>query len=276
MRQLTQNQSWCKSAHVDLPGKCVKYKQFSYLYPLFWELTYRSDQEGKNNEWNNYYYYNSFTALCPGLPGWAIPEETFTNSTYSDRQSSFICFLHLLRSIASFLYNLHTWQSFCTTSLQVYLLFWQLDFTETHTHTQTHTDTRRHILRLSGFCSGQPRWAGNRRNIHPLTPIVVMSHPLSASSICYDPWHPPCSIYITDSISSQCLSKFSLVYLLASYPQLHNLYISSPNHCLLFATHGHTTATCFTVVPRLCHLILVSLSTLYFEFYLVASQHTSI
>ena len=31
-------------------------------------------------------------------------------------------------------------------------------------HTHTHTT----ILQLSGFCSGQPRWAGTRRDIHPL------------------------------------------------------------------------------------------------------------
>jgi len=31
-----------------------------------------------------------------------------------------------------------------------------------------------------------------------------------------------------------------------------------PNHCLLFASHVHTIANCFAVVPRLCHLILVS------------------
>jgi len=52
---------------------------------------------------------------------------------------------------------------------------------------------------------------------------------------------------------------------------LHTPYISSPNHCLLFAAHAHTIATCFATVPRLCHLILVSLSTLYLEFYLVAA-----
>jgi len=36
------------------------------------------------------------------------------------------------------------------------------------------------------------------------------------------------------------LSKFSLVYLLAWHSPLHTPYISSPNHCLLFATHAHT------------------------------------
>ena len=38
----------------------------------------------------------------------------------------------------------------------------------------------------------------------------------------------------------------------------------------LFASHTHTIATCFAVVPRLCHLIRISLSTLYLELYLLA------
>jgi len=46
------------------------------------------------------------------------------------------------------------------------------------THTQTiilHKHTT--VLRLYGFCPGQPGWASTRRNIHPLTPIVVINHP---------------------------------------------------------------------------------------------------
>jgi len=96
-----------------------------------------------------------------------------------------------------------------------------------------------------------------RRNIHPLTPIVVINHPLYASSIFYDPWHPR-TIYVPDSLFPQSLSKFSLVYLLAWHSPVHTPYISSPNHCLLFAAHAHTIATCFAVVPKLYHLILVS------------------
>jgi len=53
---------------------------------------------------------------------------------------------------------------------------------------------------------------------HSLTPIMVISHPLSASFIYYDPWHPPCSIYMPDSLFPQSLSKFSLVYLLGLAP----------------------------------------------------------
>ena len=35
--------------------------------------------------------------------------------------------------------------------------------------------------------------------IYPLTPIVVINHSLSASSIFYGPWYP-CSIYMPDSL----------------------------------------------------------------------------
>ena len=53
----------------------------------------------------------------------------------------------------------------------------------TRTHARTHTHTHTTVLWLSGLCPGQPGSAGTRRNIHPLTPIVVISHPLPASSI---------------------------------------------------------------------------------------------
>jgi len=72
------------------------------------------------------------------------------------------------------------------------------------------------------------------------------------------------------TVFAQSLSKFSLVYLLTWHPPLHTPYISSSNHCCLFAAHSHIIATCFAVVPRLCHLILVSLLTLNLELYLVA------
>jgi len=61
------------------------------------------------------------------------------------------------------------------------------------------------------------------------------------------------------TVFSHNLFKFSLVYILAWHPSLHTPYIFLPNHCLLFATHARTIATCFAVVPRLC------LSTLYLE-----------
>ena len=116
------------------------------------------------------------------------------------------------------------------------------------------------------FVRSNPGEPVPEENLHPLTPIVVINYPLSASSIYYD----TCLIYVPGSLFAQSLSKFSLVYLLAWHPRLHTPYISLPNHCLLFAAHAHTVAACFVVVPRLCHLILVSLTTLYLELYLVA------
>ena len=55
--------------------------------------------------------HNRFTALwiCPGQPVRAYP----------GNESSLICFLHLLRLIASSLFNPRAWQSFPTVSLQV-------------------------------------------------------------------------------------------------------------------------------------------------------------
>ena len=52
-------------------------------------------------------------------------------------------------------------------------------------------------------------------------------------------------------------------------PSTHTPYISSPNHCLLFTKYAHTIATCFAVVPRLCHLTLFSTSTLNLELHLL-------
>jgi len=74
------------------------------------------------------------------------------------------------------------------------------------------------------------------------SPTHTHQSSLSVSSIYYDPWHPPYSIYVLYSLFPQSLSKFSLVYLLAWHPLLHTPYIFSPIHYLLFATHAHTIA----------------------------------
>jgi len=84
--------------------------------------------------------------------------------------------------------------------------------------------------------SRQPGWDGTIRNIHPLTPIVVINHPLSASSIQYDPWHLPGA---PDSLSTIPL-QVSIGLPLGLAPPFHTPYISSGNHCLLFAAHTST------------------------------------
>jgi len=114
----------------------------------------------------------------------------------------------------------------------------------------------------------------------PVTEETITHSHSSWSSII-----PICFLHLLQSMASslfnqrvlQSFSTISLqVFLLAWHPPLHTPYISSSNHYLLFATHAHTIATCFAVVPKLCHLNLVSLSTLYSELYFVTSHHTFI
>ena len=90
-----------------------------------------------------------------------------------------------------------------------------------HTHIHLHTT----ILRLYELCLGQPGWAGTKRNIHPLTPIVVINRPLSASSIYYDPQHPTCSIHTPDNLFPQSLQVFqSLSSFCNTCPHNHNQF----------------------------------------------------
>jgi len=49
-----------------------------------------------------------------------VSQYTHTHMTHPDHQSSFICFLHLLRSMASSVLNMCAWQSLCTISEQVF------------------------------------------------------------------------------------------------------------------------------------------------------------
>jgi len=135
-------------------------------------------------------------------------------------------------------------------------------------HTHTHTHTHNHFMAVS-ILSGTTRlsWYQKKTFTH--------SHSSWPSII---PYLLPPSITIHGILPVQfvCLtvffynlSKFSLIYILAWHPPLHTPNISSHNYCLLFAAHAHTIATCFAVVPWLCRLIIVCLSTVYLELYLV-------
>ena len=60
---------------------------------------------------------------------------------------------------------------------------------------------------------------------------------------------------------------------------LHFILHAFLHPVIVFATHIHTIAACLAVVPRSCHLILVSLSTLYLEllsFILTSHIHLTI
>ena len=126
------------------------------------------------------------------------------------------------------------------------------------THTHTHTHNRFTALRIFVWDNSD----------EPVPEETFTHSHLSWSSIVPYLLHPSTTIHgilpvqsMHPTDFSHNLSKFCLVCLLAWHPPLHTPYISSPDHCLLFGTHAHTIATCFAVVPRLCHLILVSLLT---------------
>jgi len=126
--------------------------------------------------------------------------------------------------------------------------------------------THKTVLRLTGFCPDNPG--------EPVPEETFTYSHLSWSLVIPYLLLPSNMIHGILPVQFTCLSfpqsPFSLVYLLAWHPPLHTPYISSHNHFLLFTAHAHTIATCFAVIPRLCCLIPVSLSTLYLELYFVA------
>ena len=124
--------------------------------------------------------------------------------------------------------------------------------TQTHRHTDTHTHTHTHTTVLQPalwILSGTTQVSWYQKKHSPTH--TYRGH--QSSLICF--------IHLIRSMASSLfnprawrsfstISKFSLVYLLAWHHPLHTPYISSPNHCLLFATHAHTIAACFAVIPE--------------------------
>jgi len=118
-------------------------------------------------------------------------------------------------------------------------------------HTHTHARNRFTALWI---LSGTTR-------IVPGEPVpeetFTHSH-ISWLSIVPDLLHPSTVIHGILPVQSTHWQSFSTISVqvffglpLAWHSPLHTPYISSPNHCLLFATRAHTIATCFAVVPIL-------------------------
>ena len=113
------------------------------------------------------------------------------------------------------------------------------------------SDIHIHTQPLEGPLSGTT-WVGRYQKKHSLlTPMLFIRHPLSNSSIYYDPQHPPYSIYVLDSPFPQPLQVLFGLALLGLGPSISHYIHILPDHYLLFATHTHTTAACFAVVLRL-------------------------
>ena len=78
----------------------------------FHACLYHSDCDNNNNN-------NHFTALCLGLPRVSRYQKKHSPTHHPDHHPVFISFFHLPRFIASSLFKLRAWQSFCTTSFNV-------------------------------------------------------------------------------------------------------------------------------------------------------------
>jgi len=122
-----------------------------------------------------------------------------------------------------------------------------------------------------------------RDNLDELVPEEIFTHShLLCSSIVPYLLLPYNTIHGILLVQSTCLTVFfhnlspSFLWSTHGLAPFTSYSIHFFTQSLFFATHAHTIAACFAGVPRLCHLILVSLSTLYLEFCLVASCHTSI
>jgi len=156
---------------------------------------------------------------------------------------------------------------------------------------QSHTYTT--VLRLYGFCPGQSKWAGNRRNIHPLRPIVVINRPSSDSSIYYDLWRPPCSNCEPQSFSTISLQVFfglplglapftpySIHFDTLSFSSFHN---TRPYHCNVFCcstdiTSSNTSLCVSTFYMELCpsndsHLMWQSIHAKFISQHIEAGRH---
>jgi len=112
---------------------------------------------------------------------------------------------------------------------------------------------RTHIHnRLMALCPRLPGWAGNRRNIRPLPPILIIRHPSSTSSIYSNPWHPPfqfaCLIVLFHNL---CPVLFGLPLGLGPSTS-YSIHFFSQS--LFFLTHAYANAASFAVIPMLCHL----------------------
>ena len=94
-------------------------------------------------------------------------------------------------------------------------------------------------------CLGLHAWAGTRRNIHPLTPILIIRRPSSTSSIFCDSQRPPYSRYMFVSPFLQPIYRTSLVFLLVWDPLFQPIRIlastaASAPPSTLSMSHTHT------------------------------------
>jgi len=123
----------------------------------------------------------------------------------------------------------------------------------------THTHTRFWALCILS----RTTWVSQCQKKHSPT-HTYPDHPLCASSTYCNPWHPTCSIYMPDSCTKPVQVLFGLPHHLApSTSYSTHFFTQSLFSFFSFSNTINTTTTCFAVVSRLYHLILVTPLTLY-------------
>jgi len=91
------------------------------------------------------------------------------------------------------------------------------------------------------------RWARTSTSIQQLTPILI--NRLSASSTYCDPWQPPCSIYVPDSLSHTL--RPSLLWYTSWSVTLHFIFHTFLHPIIVFfAAHAHTILLCCSTEIR--------------------------
>jgi len=81
----------------------------------------------------------------------------------------------------------------------------------------------------------------------PIPEVTITNSHLSWSSAILYQLSSSTMIHSILPVQLACLTSFCTTPLqssLAWHPPLHTPYISSTNHCLLFATHAHSISTC--------------------------------
>jgi len=117
---MTQSRYYSETG-CDGMGMCCKKKTmigWRNVWSMKWRVPGQEVEQRKHT-----YTHNHFTALW--ILSGTTPVSRYQNKhsptyTYRGHQSSLMCFLHLLQSMASSLFNLHALQSFSTISLQVF------------------------------------------------------------------------------------------------------------------------------------------------------------
>jgi len=127
-----------------------------------------------------------------------------------------------------------------------------------------HNDTIHYNYFMALWTLSRTTWMSRYQKKHSPT-HTYHSHQssLSAFSIFCDPWHMASSLFNLCALTV-FFHNLSTSFVWSTSWRGTPPYISPPNHCILFlfAVHAHIFTTCFAVVPKVCHLILVSLNPL--------------